>query len=210
MHPIEQLRFVARAEGVPDRLLAVEATAALMTFADHPAAMVAACRRVLSRQPCCGPLWWSCARMLTSQDLWATAQETISALERDPTEAALRYALGESPEEVVVSRARAMGRDSVLTDGPDLRGDPGDPDDPSVPRWLVATTGTQLCDPLWDALVREVSELRSDQRRRVATATRVVALSSFTHVVGPHGPVVPAALDEPDCPVAPELLTLGG
>ena len=138
VHPIERLRFVARANGVEDSLLAVEATAALMAFAEQPPALVAGCRRVLARQMLCGPLWWACARLLTAQDVWAVAQDTITELEDDPTTAALAYALdgvdpsdgadGDSdsadlPARPRLFRARAIGRSQVVAepigDGPD-------------------------------------------------------------------------------------------
>lgn len=209
MHPIERLRFVARAQGVDDQLLAIEATAALMTFADQPAALVAACRRVLARQTCCGPLWWACARLLTAEDIWVTAQETISMLEDDPTEAALSYALGEyetgydgDGSRVEVLRARALGDTMALLVEP-----PGERTGvrPDAPRWLVAGVGTALCEPMWDALVQAADIVGAPQRNPMLTD-----LSAFTHVVGPFGPVPVAAVDEPDCPVAPELFTLDG
>lgn len=202
---------MARAVGVDDRVLAVEATAALMTFADHPAALVAGCRRVLARQPCCGALWWACARMLTAEDLWATAHETITMLEDDPTDAALSYALGEHAAEdpvgrpdVEIRRVRAMGADAaVLVEEPPGRSATSGPGNP---RWLVAGVGTRLSAPMWDALLSAVAGSGRDDHPGWVVAD----LREFTHVVGPLGPVPVAALGEPDCPVAPELFTLQG
>lgn len=213
MHPIERLRFVARAQGVDDRLLAVEATAALMTFADHPAALVAACRRVLARQVCCGPLWWACARLVTAEDLWATAQHTISLLEHDPTEAALSYALGEHAEShsdggspVEVLHARAHNTTTVLLcETPDESPEERSEAAGGVQRWLVAGVGTALCEPMWSSLVRA-----ADSRAELGSRPVFGNLSRFTHVVGPGGAVPTSLLAEPDCPVAPELFTLEG
>lgn len=180
-----------------------------MTFADQPAALVAACRRVLARQTCCGPLWWACARLLTAEDIWVTAHETISMLEDDPTESALSYALGEhqtgsdrdgSPVEVL--RARALGDTMVLLAEPQGARTGVVPDGP---RWLVAGMGTALCEPMWGALVQAAETIGASQGRPTLTE-----LSSFTHVVGPFGPVPLPATGEPDCPVAPELFTLAG
>lgn len=205
MHPIERLRFVARAEGVDDRLIALEATAALVSFEGDPAALVAACRRVLSRQPRCGPLWWACARLLTAEDLWATAQETIAMIEADPSRDALAYALSELSDDpgAPVPRVReacALGRGHALLGARDPLGGTmaADPRG-NAPAWLLAPVGTHLADPMWDALVA-ASSAEAD----------LVELADFTHVVGPSGPVPVAALGRPDCAVAPELASLRG
>lgn len=134
-------------------------------------------------------------------------------LEDDPTEAALSYAQGEhetgfgddgSPVEV--RRARAHGGTMVLLAEPS--------DEPLAeraavaqpgPRWLVAGVGTALCEPMWGALVQSAASAGASQGSPTLTD-----LSSFTHVVGPCGPVPVAAVGDPDCPVAPELFTLEG
>ena len=64
MHPIERLRFVARATGADTDLLARETAGALAGFADDPAGLVMACRRIVARHPLSGPLWWLCSRVL--------------------------------------------------------------------------------------------------------------------------------------------------
>jgi hypothetical protein len=211
VHPIERLRFVARAQGVPGDVLAMEATAALMTFADDPAALVAGCRRVLSRQCGCGPLWWACARLLTADDLRRVARETISALEGDTTEAALSIALfgdhdaadhdagaQESARPQLV-RAHAIGDGGAIVDASDL--DRMDPD--AEPRWLVAGVGVHLSDPMWASLVEHWSAARAGDQD-------LVPVDRFTHFVGPDGPLPLVALGEADCPVASELFRLAG
>ncbi len=209
MHPIERLRFVARARGVPGDVLAMEATAALMTFADDPAALVAGCRRVLSRQSGCGPLWWACSRLLTADDLRATARETIAALEGDTTEAALSIALfgdhdAEDRESLESSRpqlvrAHAIGGGCAIVDASEL--DAMDPD--SGQRWLVAGVGVHLSDPMWSSLVQHWSAARPGDQD-------LVTVDRFTHFVGPDGPLPLVALGEADCPVASELFRLAG
>lgn len=86
MHPIEQLRWVARAAGEGPALLAREAAGALAAFADDPAGLVTACRRLVDRQPTSGPMWWLAARVLgapmdAAGEAWAAAGE----LEDDST-----------------------------------------------------------------------------------------------------------------------------
>ncbi|HEX7165897.1 MAG TPA: hypothetical protein VF230_02840 [Acidimicrobiales bacterium] len=78
-HPIERLRWVARAQGAGPSVLAREAAAALASVGDDPAALVTGCRRIIERHPAAGPLWWLAARMLASgepvHEAWAAAEE---------------------------------------------------------------------------------------------------------------------------------------
>ncbi|MEM7323944.1 MAG: hypothetical protein AAF531_12725 [Actinomycetota bacterium] len=85
MHPIEQLRYVARASGADAGLLVQEAASALSVFGNDPGAMLTACRRLLTRQPGVGPLWWMCARMVTCSDARAEARSVIDELRGDRT-----------------------------------------------------------------------------------------------------------------------------
>ncbi|MEJ7583727.1 MAG: hypothetical protein WKF43_06455 [Acidimicrobiales bacterium] len=70
MHPIERLRFVARASGGDQALLVRETAGALAAFRHDPAGLVTACRRIVSRHPASAPLWWLCARVLTAPTPW--------------------------------------------------------------------------------------------------------------------------------------------
>lgn len=85
MHPIEQLRYVARATGADGGLLVQEAASALSVFNRDPGAMLTACRRLLTRQPAVGPLWWMCARMVTAADSRSEARAVIEDLHNDCT-----------------------------------------------------------------------------------------------------------------------------
>lgn len=93
VHPIERLRFVARAQGAPDELLVRETGAALQAFVDDPSALVTACRRIVARQPTSGVLTWFCSRVLTSPDPAREIWEAVGQLEADPTAAELADAL---------------------------------------------------------------------------------------------------------------------
>src|SRR5215212_5910505 len=68
VHPIERLRYVARASGVDQALLVRETASALGAFGSDPAGLVTACRRIVSRHPTAGALWWLCGRVLTAGD----------------------------------------------------------------------------------------------------------------------------------------------
>ena len=94
MHPIERLRYVARASGAPQAALVRETAAALGSLAFDPAGLVTACRRVLDRHPASGTLWWLAARVLTTlgdpdEEGWRCADE----LDDDPTIDELVHAL---------------------------------------------------------------------------------------------------------------------
>ncbi|MFZ4518039.1 MAG: hypothetical protein ACOYOP_06605 [Microthrixaceae bacterium] len=101
MHPIERLRFVARARGAPAELLVEESASALSAFRDDPAGLVAACRRIIDRHLECGPLWWLCARMLCAPDPFPEARAAVQELHEDPTARLLAAALADSVTVVV-------------------------------------------------------------------------------------------------------------
>lgn len=90
MHPIERLRYVARASGDGPSLLVREAAGALASFSDDPAALVTACRRLVDRQPHNAPIWWLAARVLASGDAANEAWVAAEELENDPTPRVLR------------------------------------------------------------------------------------------------------------------------
>jgi hypothetical protein len=99
VHPIEHLRFVARARGADASALVREAAVALGSLrADH-ANLVIAGRRIVERHPEAGPLWWLCARLLTSDEPNALAWELVDEIEADPAPRAVAAAL---PDEATV------------------------------------------------------------------------------------------------------------
>ena len=93
MHPIERLRYVARASGAGHDVLVRETASALAAFQGDPAGMVTACRRVVARQPTSGPVWWLTARVLTAPDPMAEAWAAVEELETDPTGRELVHAI---------------------------------------------------------------------------------------------------------------------
>ena len=95
MHPIERLRYVARASGVDQSLLVQETASALGAFGADPAGMVTACRRVVGRHPAAGALWWLCGRVLTANDPMPEAWRAADEIDADRTAAELSFALPE-------------------------------------------------------------------------------------------------------------------
>lgn len=111
MHPIERLRYVARAEGAGPSLLAREAAGALASFANDPAALVTACRRLVERHASAGPVWWLSARVLgvgagdPGTEAWRAAEE----VEDDPTPGVLAAALPDAAVVLVVGWPEQAG-----------------------------------------------------------------------------------------------------
>lgn len=93
MHPIERLRYVARASGVGHDLLARETAGALAAFSDDPAGLVTACRRIVARHPTSGPMWWLASRVLTSVEPMYEAWQAVEELADDPTPNELLHSL---------------------------------------------------------------------------------------------------------------------
>ena len=89
MHPIERLRWVARSPEGDLSLVAAEAADALAGFADDPAGLVIASRRLIERRPAAGPLWWLASRVLCSLDPEFEAVAAAAELEADRTPVAL-------------------------------------------------------------------------------------------------------------------------
>jgi hypothetical protein len=85
MHPIERLRYVARAGGVDQGELVREAASALSGLGDDPGGLIMSCRRLLVRHPTAGALWFLCARLLTAGDVRAEAWAVTEELEHDGT-----------------------------------------------------------------------------------------------------------------------------
>src|SRR3954452_17835593 len=109
MHPIERLRYVARASGADQADLVRETAQALAAFRDDPAGLVAACRRIVDRHPTSGPLWWLCARVVTSPEGHREAWEAVEEIEQDATAAELGFALPEDATACVIGWPELVG-----------------------------------------------------------------------------------------------------
>lgn len=103
MHPIEHLRYVARATGADPAVVACEAADALVSMARiQPAGLVPACRRLIDRHLAAGPLWWLSALMLRSDDPVGAGRAAAAALGSDPTASVLAAELPDEATVVVV------------------------------------------------------------------------------------------------------------
>ncbi|MDH3293463.1 MAG: hypothetical protein OER95_03970 [Acidimicrobiia bacterium] len=130
MHPIEQLRYVARAGAADGRVLVEEAAGALRVFANDPAGLLTACKRLLTRQPAVGPLWWLCTRLVLSADTRSERRHVIDELRSDRTDRRLATALADGatvglcgwPDAVVEGLARRGDCSALVVDVEGLGG----------------------------------------------------------------------------------------
>jgi hypothetical protein len=230
------LRAVARSRHAPPGELAAEAAWGLAALAsEEPAAVLPACRRLLERQPGCGPLWWLSARILTAGDPAGEADRCASLLMEDGTPRRLRAALkaesGGEPRravrqggigdvaaaDIVVIEASAIGTTGMvvpasrkaLLQAAQASG---------TPVWVESGVGRLLPPGLWSALGRRLCVPR-DAASSQARGSRVTAfefpsdviepLEGVELVIGPAGPASVSDLNtlvtESGCPDPPEL-----
>ena len=119
VHPIERLRYVARASGGDQRMLVRETAGAIRGLQFEPAGLVIACRRIVERHPTSGPLWWFCSSLLTSAQPFNAAHELAFEIEHDPTPDHLFDALPDEATVCVVGWPDLIG-DAVMRRG-DIR-----------------------------------------------------------------------------------------
>ncbi|HUC35869.1 MAG TPA: hypothetical protein VMR97_01965 [Acidimicrobiales bacterium] len=222
MHPIERLRYVARAGWAGPSELAAEAAWALADLAERePAALVPACRRLLDRQPGCGPLWWLCARVLSAPDPVTEAVVCAEELCDDPTASLLLEALPPGARAVrrggigevagadyVVVEAEALGATGMVADA-SCAGLIEAARAAQVPLWAEAGVGRLLPPRLWSAMCRRLGAEGPAAARpqHVRGHSRLFDHDLLEQVVGPYGArPLAEALAVRDCPEPPELL----
>ncbi|MBK9180610.1 MAG: hypothetical protein IPM45_13810 [Acidimicrobiales bacterium] len=109
MHPIERLRYVARASGTDHALLVRETAGALAALGFDPPGIVTACRRIIERHPTSGPLWWLACRVLVADDPVAEAWRAADDLADDPTAFELAHALPDDATVLVLGWPEQIG-----------------------------------------------------------------------------------------------------
>ena len=117
VHPIEHLRYVARAQGADPASLVEETAHALGSLRFDPSGLVVACRRIVQRHPFTGALWWLCSNVSTSAEPFDAVWELADRIRSDRTGAELAAAL---PDDVTVV---TIGAPDVIGDGLIRRGD---------------------------------------------------------------------------------------
>lgn len=117
MHPIEHLRYVARAQGADPTSLVEETAHALGSLHFDPSGLVVACRRIVERHPFTGALWWLCASVVTSAEPFEAVWELADEMRNDATGAELAAVL---PDDAVIV---TIGAPDVIGSGLIRRGD---------------------------------------------------------------------------------------
>ncbi|MFK8024780.1 MAG: hypothetical protein AB8G26_12540 [Ilumatobacter sp.] len=110
MHPIEHLRYVARAHGVDPAALVEETAHVLGALAMDPAGLVVSCRRIVERHPFTGPLWWLCANLVTSSEPFDAVWELAEEVRSDRTANELAVALPDESSVVTIGDPHLVGQ----------------------------------------------------------------------------------------------------
>ncbi len=174
MHPVEHLRAIARSATDDPTDLAASAALALGELARiDPAALVAAARRLVERQPACGAIWWVAARVLAAADPESECEAAAEELWADPTFGYVEAASLEVPggvssswDPAEIATAGAVGVEVLAIGAAAMALDPRSSrsliaaSDLGVQVWLVAPRGRMLPSRIWSALERMVPGAR--------------------------------------------------
>jgi hypothetical protein len=109
VHPIEHLRYVARAQGADPTSLVEETAHALGSLRFDPSGLVVACRRIVERHPFTGPLWWLCSSVSTSAEPFDAVWELADEIRSDPTGAELAAVLADDAVVVTIGDPDVIG-----------------------------------------------------------------------------------------------------
>lgn len=120
MQPFERLRYLARWSEEDDGGLVSEAADCLAGFADDPAGLVVACRRLLTHHPASGALWWLCARVLMAPEPAEAAWQAWQLLDQDRTAERLSSLLPFPHDEPIAVLGWPDIAGTALAERPDL------------------------------------------------------------------------------------------
>jgi len=201
MHPIERLRYVARAGSAPDRILVAESIPALAAFSHNPQMLLVAVRQLIARQPeSCGLLALG-AHMMHSLDPLDAGWEFSGALEADRTaDIAEATAIAESGGTDVIdsiASGRAAGSSEIELLCPVGTGawvENARANGRSVV--VVTPLGSRLPPMLWSSYLAENASTGASNER--------LKISDFDDVIGPDG-LGPTSSWSPDCPDVAEI-----
>jgi FAD/FMN-containing dehydrogenase len=227
VHPLEQLRYLARGWESGEEFPAQEAAALLADLAgENPASLLQACRRLIEYFPSAGAAWWLSARALSAPEpvegIWVAADE----LANDPTSRLLSQALPSGgsiavpePSSLVMAAlrrrrdlqlqrrssgaylcvvtARASGLGSVLV-GRHSASAVAAGARAGNDVWVVVDRGALLPGALWEQLL---------ERALPASRMEVVEASAFSAVISDQGlGSFEDVAGKPSCPPVAELL----
>ena len=229
VHPLEQLRYIARQWDNADDFPAQEIAAVLAELADeNPASLLQACRRLIEYYPSTGAAWWLSSRALSAagavEGIWEAAEELSS----DPTREAVRPGPTQGrqsgvPRAAAVARtgstaakrpgsvAQVFAQDRLAPSRARAAGPAGllfprstsgplaSAAQSGVPVWAVIERGTLLPEELWQQLL--------ERALKGGVAVEVANADDLAAVVSEHGREEPdAALSKATCAPVAELL----
>ena len=209
MHPIERLRYVARAGSAPDSFLVAEAVPALNAFAHDPNAMLVALKGLISRQPESPGLLCLAAHMIHALEPVAAGWAFADSLEEDQT---LDIA-----ETIAITEAGGTDVIDSIASGIDPQFDLDAETDISVlcpagtTAWIahareagrsvavVTPLGSRLPALLWERF-RNHQERLGDGTSGHSGEHELISLDVFDDVIGPTGltPLDAWQSDSPD------------
>lgn len=216
MHPIEHLRFLARSNDPSPDWLVPEAAEALRALAGDRSDLVMASRKLLERQPFCGPLWWLCGRVLLAPDPRRAVDAALAEYDRDDTPLHVSMALDPAgqlddlavDEPPLLVECLMIGPSGVVVAVPDPAvARVGGAHERGAPVWAVGGVGRMVPARILDAVTGLVDHRsRADPSRRLPEVA-VVPAAWIDGVIGPGGfEVAEVAMLRPDVPFVPELL----
>lgn len=198
MHPIERLRYVARAGSAPDRILVAEAMPAFSAFARNPGALLVALRQLISRQPESPGLLVLGARVLSSLEPIDAGWAFVDELEADRT--------NDHADEMAEHEAGGIELIESVASGPDgFLCPPGSAswiaEGRAAGRTIVVVTplGSRLPKLLWRGWLERNGEPSTDRPHN-----DLIPVADVEEIVGPNG-VQPVAAWSSDCSDMPEL-----
>jgi hypothetical protein len=162
---MEHLRYIARANGVGQHMLADETAMALRTLARDPAELLVAARRITERHPLAGCVWWVCAHAVTAAEPSEAMRRCVAALGDDTTADSVAAHLDDDSTVVV------CGWGDLASEVAAQRGDL---------RWLVVDPGDDAA-----ALHQKMRHLDVDAELVVASSLAPAVLAADVVLLEP-------------------------
>ena len=203
MHPIERLRYVARAGSVPDNVLVYESMPALAAFGRDPNGLLIALRQLIARQP-------------ESPGLLALAATMVHAI--DPVSAGYEFADRMQADQSALHAERISSSESGGTDVIDsIASGPGKVLCPGgtgawvsaardAGRSLVVVTprGSRLPQQLWKSYLARNSIVVAPPDDAPPVGAEVLSIDTFDDLIESEG-ITPPDSWIADCPDSIEI-----
>ncbi len=201
MHPIERLRYVARAGSAPDRILVAESIPAFSVFSQKPQMLLVAVRQLISRQPESPGLLALGAHMVQALDPLEAGWAFSDALNEDRTsDIAETIAVAESGGTDVIdsiASGRTTGGAVEVVCPLGTRAWVEQARDAGRSVAIVTPLGTRLPPMLWSSFVERMNGPE-------VGASDVLLLDEFDDLIGPDG-LGELTTWSPDCPDVAEI-----